>query len=135
MFPYDRYQNAALLAVRIITAIVFAHAGYAKLFLWSIPPMEGSPLWLHYMMLFLSIAEPIAAVAILLGILTRTAGLCLSIIMVGAIAVSEFIFGYTFFTMPQAPGWDSNLMLLGLTLTLAAFGAGAWAVDRFWKKA
>lgn len=135
MFRSDTLQNAALLAVRAIVAVIFAHAGYAKLFLWSAPPMEGSPLWLHYMMLFLSIAEPVAAAAILPGILTRTAGACLSIIMVGAIAVSHFMFGYAFFTMPQAPGWDSNLMLLGLTLTLAAFGAGAWAVDRLWKKA
>lgn len=87
-------------------------------------------------MLFLSIAEPIGAIAVLAGFLTRLAGLCLSIVMAGSIVVSHYMMSVPMFTAPQMPGWDANLMILGGTLVLAAFGAGAWSVDKLiWKKA
>lgn len=129
MHTYTVSQNAALLVLRVILAIIFFHAGIAKWFLWSIEPMEGLPVWLHYMMLFLSIAEPIGAAAVLAGFLTRTAAACLAIIMIGSIPISHFMMGVPFFTAPQLPGWDANLMILGGCLALAAFGAGAWSVD------
>ena len=129
MFSSPKFQDATLLILRIIIAIIFFHAGIAKLFLWSIEPMEGLPVWLHYMMLFLSIAEPIGAAALVAGFLTRTAAACLAIIMVGSIPVSHFLMGVPFFTAPQLPGWDANLMILGGCLALAAFGAGRWSVD------
>ena len=129
MQTYTTAQNAALLVLRIIVAIIFLHAGIAKWFLWSIEPMEGLPVWLHYLMLFLSIAEPIGAVAVLAGLLTRAAAACLAIIMIGSIPVSHFLMGVPFFTAPQLPGWDANLMILGGCLALVAFGAGAWSVD------
>ena len=126
---YSTLQSAALLALRVIVAIIFLHAGIAKLFLWTIPPMEGFPVWLHYMMLFLSIAEPIGAIALLAGFLTRAAAACLAIVMIGSIPVSHFLMAVPLFTAPQLPGWDANLMILGGCLALAAFGAGAWSVD------
>jgi putative oxidoreductase len=129
MHRYSTSQNAALLALRIIVAIIFLHAGIAKWFLWSVDPMDGFPVWLHYLMLFLSIAEPIGAVALLAGFLTRAAAACLAIIMIGSIPVSHFLMSVPFFTAPQLPGWDANLMNLGGCLALAAFGAGAWSVD------
>jgi putative oxidoreductase len=129
MPTYNASQNAALLLLRLVLAIIFAHAGVAKWFLWSIEPMEGMPVWLHYMMLFLSIAEPLGAAALLVGFLTRIAATCLAIIMIGSLPVSHFLLGAPFFTAPQAPGWDSNLVFLGGCLALAAFGGGAWSVD------
>ena len=126
---YSTLQSAALLALRVIVAIIFLHAGIAKFFLWTIPPMEGFPVWLHYMMLFLSIAEPIGAAAVLAGFLTRAAATCLAIVMIGSMPVSEFLMGVPFFTAPQLPGWDANLMIFGGCLALVAFGGGAWSVD------
>lgn len=134
MHTYLTSQNAALLVLRIIIAIIFLHAGIAKWFLWSIEPMEGLPVWLHYMMLFLSIAEPIGAAALVAGFLTRAAAACLAIIMIGSIPISHFLMGVPFFTAPQLPGWDANLMILGGCLALAAFGAGAWSVDALRRK-
>ncbi|MGH7475831.1 MAG: DoxX family protein [Longimicrobiales bacterium] len=129
MHPYSTSQNAALLILRIIVATIFLHAGIAKWFLWSIEPMEGFPVWLHYMMLFLSIAEPIGAAALLAGFLTRAAAACLAIVMIGSMPVAHFLLATPFFTAPQLPGWDANLMILGGCLALAAFGAGAWSAD------
>lgn len=127
-----QYQNGALLLLRLIVAIIFFHAGIAKWFLWSIEPMEGLPVWLHYMTLFLSIAEPMGAAALVAGFLTRAAAACLAIIMIGSIPVSHFLLNVPFFTAPEQPGWEFNLMILGGCLALAAFGAGRWSVDAVW---
>lgn len=129
MKTYTPYQNTALLLLRLIVAIIFFHAGIAKWFLWSIGPMEGMPVWLHYMMRFLSIAEPIGAAALVAGFLTRAAAACLAIIMIGSIPVSHFLMSVPFFTAPELPGWDFNLMILGGCLAVAGFGAGRWSVD------
>jgi putative oxidoreductase len=134
MHTYSASQNAALIVLRIILAIIFLHAGIAKLFLWSIEPMAGFPVWLHYMMLFLSIAEPIGAAAVLAGFLTRVAAACLAIIMIGSIPISHYLMNVPFFTAPQLPGWDANLMILGGCLALAAFGGGAWSADALRRK-
>ena len=129
MHGYSPPQDAVLLILRIIVAIIFLHAGIAKWFLWSIEPMAGSPVWLHHMMLFLSIAEPLGAIALIAGLLTRTAAACLAIIMIGSIPISQLLMNVPFFTAPQIPGWDANLMILGGCLVLAAFGGGAWSLD------
>ena len=129
------FRNTALLILRITLAIIFFHAGVAKFFLWSIEPMEGSPVWLHYTMLFLSVVEPIGAVAVLFGFLTRWAALGFSIIMLGAMPISHFMMQVPFFTAPQLPGWDANLMIFAGSMALAAFGAGKWSVDAFMKRA
>lgn len=130
---YTQYQNTALLLLRVIVAIIFFHAGIAKWFLWSIGPMEGLPIWLHYVSRFLSIAEPIGAAVLVAGFLTRAAATCLAIIMIGSIPVSHFLLGVPFYTAPESPGWEFNLMILGGCLALAAFGAGRWSVDAVWK--
>jgi len=134
MFTSPKFQDAALLVLRVIVAIIFWHAGAAKWFLWSTGPMEGFPAWMYYVMLLLSIVEPLGAAAVLVGFLTRWAGLGLSIIMVGSIFVSQMMMNVVFFTAPQAPGWDYNLMILGGCLILAAFGAGHWSVDALMKR-
>jgi putative oxidoreductase len=129
MRSYTTSQNAALLVLRLIIATIFFHAGFAKWFLWSTGPMEGFPTWLYYVSLLLSIAEPLGAAAVLVGLLTRAAATGLSIVMIGSIPVSHWVMGAPFFTGPQAPGWDANLMILGGCLALVAFGAGAWSLD------
>ncbi len=91
-------------------------------------------MWLHYMTLFLSIAVPIGAAAVVAGFLTRAAAACVAIIMIGSIPVAHFLMGVPFFTAPESPGWGANLMILGGCLALAAFGAGAWSVDALRRK-
>lgn len=129
-----RLQNSVLLFLRIVIAAAFLVAGYAKLPFWSMDPAaSGMPLWLFYLTLFLSIAEPIGAVAILLGFLSRTAAICLGIIMVGAILVSQFMMGMGFMTATGA-GWSYPLTILAGCLVLVAFGVGDWSIDRLWKR-
>jgi len=76
----------------------------------------------------LSIAEPLGAFAVLIGFLTRWAAIGLTIIMIGAIFVTQFVFGIGFVTQ-TGPGWDMPLMVLAGCLILLTFGAGAWSID------
>lgn len=76
----------------------------------------------------LSIAEPLGATAVLIGFLTRLASVGLSIILVGAIFVTQFVYGMGFVT-PTSAGWNMPLAMLGGTLILIAFGAGSWSID------
>jgi uncharacterized membrane protein YphA (DoxX/SURF4 family) len=127
MKTYTKYQNAALLALRIITAAIFYVAAYVKFPFWSNAP-EGMSAFLLFTTRLLSIAEPLGATAILLGFLTRLAACGLTIILIGAIYVTQFVFGIGFVT-PTSPGWNMPLAVLAGCIILIAFGAGRWSID------
>jgi putative oxidoreductase len=124
---YSKSQNAALLILRIVIAAIFFVAGYAKFPFWSGNPYNLGSFDLN-LTRFLSIAEPLGGLAILLGFLTRWAALGLAIIMAGAIYYSKFVYGIGFVT-PTSAGWDYPLCILAGCIILVAFGAGGWSVD------
>jgi len=129
MSTYSNFQNAALLILRLITAAIFYVAAYFKFPFWSGVPegMSVSP-FLLFTTKLLSIAEPLGATALVLGFLTRLASWGLIIILLGAIYVSQFVYGIGFVT-PTSAGWNMTLAVLGGCVILAAFGAGKWSID------
>ena len=80
------------------------------------------------LMKFLSIVEPLGALALIMGFLTRWAASGLAIIMVGAIFIMQFAMHVGFAT-PVGPGWNFPLVVLAGCIVLMAFGAGRWPVD------
>jgi putative oxidoreductase len=124
-YGYTSYQDVVLLAVRLITGAIFLYAGYAKLPFWSATP-PGMSEGMANLTKFLSIVEPLGALAILLGFLTRWAAGGLSIIMVGAIFYLQFVMHIGFAT-PTGPGWNFPLMVLAGCLVLLTFGPGRWS--------
>lgn len=133
MHTYTKFQETALVAVRLIIGAIFIYAGYAKWGMWSAAP-EGMSAGMLNLMKLLSIVEPLGGVAVLGGFLTRLAAAGLSIIMVGAILMMKFTMQMGFVT-PQGSGWNFPLVVLGGCLILMAFGAGSWSVDALRKKA
>ncbi len=127
MQTYTNYQNTALLILRIITAAIFYVAAYVKIPYWTDIHQATSP-FLLFVTRLLSIAEPLGATAVLFGFLTRLAAWGLIIILIGAIFVTQFVYGIGFVT-PTCPGWNMPLSVLGGCLILAAFGAGKWSID------
>jgi putative oxidoreductase len=134
MQPYTRLQEAALLVLRVIVAAIFLYAGYAKVGFWSAPP-EGMSAGMLNLVKFLSIVEPLGAVALVVGFLTRWAAVGLAVIMVGAVFFLRLTMQTGLFTTPQGAGLDYNLLILGGCIALMAFGAGGWSVDAIRKKA
>lgn len=133
MKHYTKFQEVALLALRLVIGAIFISAGYAKFGLWSSAPAGMSATMLNLMKL-MSIVEPLGGVALVAGFLTFWASTGLAIIMVGAIFVMQFTMNVGF-AAPQGPGWDFPLVILVGCLALMAFGAGRWAVDAKLKKA
>ena len=132
MQSYTKFQEVGLLIVRLIVAAVFLYAAYAKLGLWSGAP-EGMSDGMVNLMKFLSIVEPLGALALIIGFLTRLAASGLAIIMVGAIFIMQFVMHMGFAT-PQGPGWSFPLVVFAGCIMLIAFGAGRWSVDSIRKK-
>lgn len=126
MQAYTRFQNLSLLILLIIIATIFYVAAYFKFPFWSTAP-EGISQFMLFTTRLLSIAEPLGATAILLGFLTRWAATGLIIILLGAIYISQFIYGLGFVT-PTSAGWNFALMVLGGCLVLTAFGPGKWSI-------
>jgi len=127
MQTYTNSQNTSLLILRMVTAAIFYVAAYYKFPFWSGAP-EGISSFMLFTTKLLSIAEPLGATALLIGYLTRWAAIGLIIIMMGAIYVSQFMYGIGFVT-PTSAGWNFPLMVLAGCLILAAFGAGNWSID------
>ena len=121
-------QEAALVLLRLVVAAVFLYAGTAKWAMWS-TPIEGMSPFMHNLIRFLAIVEPLGAVALLLGFLTRWAAAGLAIIMVGAVFFSRMTMHTPLFTGPTGAGLDYNFLLLAGCVALLAFGAGRWSVD------
>lgn len=133
--PSPGARDVSLFLIRVITAMIFFYAGYAKFPLWSADAAAtGMEPWLFNLMLFLSIAEPIGAIAMLIGFLTRTAAWCFLIILVGAIYVTQFIMHIGFST-PTSPGWNFPFAMIPACLALIAFGPGGWSVSGMWHRA
>jgi putative oxidoreductase len=103
-------------------------AGLAKWFVWSAAPPEMSTSMINLTKL-LSIVEPLGAVALILGFLTRWAAAGLAIIMAGSLYFVYFMFHAGIFTSEKGTGMDYNLLLLAGNLVLVAFGAGRWSAD------
>jgi len=78
----------------------------------------------------LSIVEPLGALALLIGFLTRWAAAGLAIIMTGSLYFVYFMFHGGIFTSEKGTGMDYNLLLLAGCVVLIAFGAGPWSLDR-----
>jgi len=135
MLKYTTFQHTALFILRLIIAAIFAYGGYGKFFLWSADPASmGMGTAMYNLMLFLSIAEPIGAVAIAVGFLTRITSLCNAIVMAGSIYIMQFQMGIGFVT-PTAPGWEFNLLVLCASIVLMAFGPGKYSVYGMWQSA
>jgi putative oxidoreductase len=72
----------------------------------------------------------LGGIAMLLGLLTRLAAIGLGVIMVGAVAIVHWRFGFNLGN-PEGPGYEYNFVLIGICLVLMLTGGGTLAADRW----
>lgn len=121
--------DVALTILRAATGAVFVAHGAQKLFVYGFGGVTGAFAGMGIPLP--GIAGPLTALveffgglALIFGLLTRLAGLGLSITMLGAIAFVHLKAGFF------APaGVEFPMTLLGSTLTLAVAGAGKFSLD------
>ena len=125
----DTQKEYAIALLRIIVGILFVAHGGQKLFVYGI---EGTTGAFTQMGIFLpGITAPLIAlleffggIALIVGFLTRLAGLGLAFNMLGAIAFVHLKGG---FFMPT--GYEFALTLLVASIGLVIAGSGAFSVD------
>lgn len=128
--PSQRQIDLGLLVLRVALGLVFVVHGGQKLFVIG-PSGSGemlSQMGIPGASLFgpvLSVVEPLAGVAVIIGLLTRLAALAIAADMLGALLMFHSKHG---FFVPM--GIEFPMMLCASALTLIALGAGSFSVDR-----
>ena len=76
--------------------------------------------------------ELIGPFALLLGLGTRVAAAAVGAVMVGAIAVVHWPYGFfmNWFGTQAGEGFEFHLLVLGMVAALVLGGGGRWSVDR-----
>ena len=124
-----QFERWGFLPLRIVVAVVFLMHGGQKVLYFGVSGVAdmltklGFPLAVFFAVVLMTI-EVAGGLAILVGFMTRAAGLILALEMAIAIYVARL--GGGFFT-PY--GFEFEMTLMGACLTFAAVGAGGVSID------
>jgi putative oxidoreductase len=118
------YRDVAHLALRLALGAVFLYHGVQKLGTWSTPP----PVMPAALFKVLAVVEPIAGLALILGLFTQWAALAIGIIAVGAIYTKIAVWHVPFIAA-TGTGWELDLALLGGAIALFIEGGGCMAME------
>ncbi len=127
------YSAWGLVALRIALAATFFAHGKMKMGMWSadakaMADKTGMTVGMVNTMKFLSVAETLGAVGVLVGLLTQLAALGLAIIMAGAIYMKVVKWKLPFANL-EKNGWELDLILLAGALMVYFAGPGMFAID------
>ncbi len=122
-----QFGDWGLLALRLALGAIFLVHGFKKLALWRARPGSQLGPGMLALMRFLSIAEPLGGLAMVLGWFTQLASVGLSLIMIGAIYFKIVMMKKKFST---EGGWEFDLIILAAAIALYFLGAGGLSLDR-----
>lgn len=132
-------HSGALFFQRVVLGIVMLPHGLQKLLGWYSGPgwdqtvygftSMGAPAALAILII---LGESLGSVGLIVGFATRLAAFGIASIMIGAIAMVHWRFGFFMNWMGTAAGegYEYHLLALGLALPLMVKGAGRWSIDR-----
>jgi putative oxidoreductase len=126
--PTPAQINAALLILRIASALAFLYHGSAILFgAFGGPGPKGFSALMHMPALvgyLVGLAQFAGGLAILSGVLIRLGAACIIVVMLGAILLVHLPHGFNV----SKGGMEYALMQLLLALALLITGAGAYSL-------
>lgn len=123
-----QYDDFGLLVLRLVIGTIFLVHGIPKLKKWKVKPSKEVPAGMLSIMRTLSIVEPTAGIAVILGIATPVAAAVLGIVMLGAIWMKVAKW-HVPFSAHDKVGWEFDLLILASCLVLIFQGAGSIALD------
>lgn len=126
--PSAAQTNAALLLIRIASALAFLYHGSAILFgAFGGPGPEAFANFMHAPVIvgyLVGLAQFAGGVALLFGVLTRIGALCIIIVMLGAIFMVHISKGFDI----SNGGYEYALTQLLIALALLITGPGAYSI-------
>ena len=138
LFNTDGSDNAALIA-RVFVGLVILPHGLQKLlgmfggygFSATLEFFSGSmgiPVPIGFLIIM---GESVGAVFLVIGLLSRISAAGLLIIMIGAIFMGHFQYGFfmNWFGNQQGEGFEYHLLVIGLSLIVILNGGGRWSLD------
>ena len=126
--PQPRY-DAALALLRVVVGVIFAAHGAQKLFVYGFAGVTGAFTQMGVPLPgitgpLVALVEFFGGLALIVGLLTRLAGLGLAVVMLGAIFMVHLASG---FFAPQ--GIEFALALFAAAAALAIAGPGRFSAD------
>jgi putative oxidoreductase len=127
--------DVGLLVLRLVLGVIFIGHGAQKLFgSFGGPQISGFAKMLEQlgvkpakpMAILAGLAEFVGGILVMLGFLTPVAALALIVVMIVAIVAVHLKNGF----FNTNGGYEFNLALAGMALTLLIIGAGAYSLDR-----
>lgn len=128
-YSFQQYNDWGLLALRIGISAIFFYHGFGKWKLWKPDSTNQTPASMKTLLRFLSIVEPLGAIAVLFGFLTQFAAFGLTIIMIGATYFKMRTWKVPFSSATHT-GWEMDLILFVSAVSLFFSGAGTLSLDR-----
>ena len=138
LFETDEAWGSLILRVAL-GAVIFPH-GAQKLLGWfggygfsgtmgAFTEKMGIP-WILALLVILS--ESLGALGLIVGLLTRFNAFGIACVMVGAIVLVHWPYGFfmNWFGQQAGEGFEYHLLVLAISVTLMITGAGRWSVDR-----
>ena len=117
--------DAALLALRLMIAAVFASSGWNHV---REPAKRAESIGMSPKFTsFLGVAELAGSLGVAFGVLVQFAAAGLILVMLGAIQKKIFVW-HTGFWGKKGNGWHYDLMLAVMNLVVIATGGGRWVL-------
>jgi putative oxidoreductase len=134
----DRFDGAfGLLILRVVTAGIFAIRGLQKLQSLDLTSQQFAQAGVPNaatMAIVVGACEVAIAVALLLGVLVRLAGIGIAIITIGALVYVSWRTGQVFSAGQPGFSGELELLLAAVGLAFAGLGGGGWGVDRRFRR-
>ena len=118
---FSQYRDHVLLLLRLMVGAIFINHGLMKTGMWSAAP-EGMSDTMVMIMKLLSIAEPLAGVALILGVLTPVASVGIAAVMISAM-IRRLPNGDAF------SKYEFEGILFLLSIAFIVMGPGKYSVD------
>lgn len=120
------YTDWALLAIRVMVAVVFLTSGWNHVTKSaerskSIGTSQG-------LTVFLGLAEMAGALGVLFGVLSQFAALGLILLMLGAIQRKMFVWKTGFWGRHGTDGWHYDLLFVAMCLVILTTGGGRFVL-------
>ena len=128
-----RFSDWGLLVLRLGIAIIFFAHGMMKTSVWSMQPSEQLPASMLTILKMLSIAEPLGAVAMILGFWSQLAAIGMSVLMLGVINM-KITMMHASFIGEQTTGWELDFIVLCSALCILFTGPGKISLEKFFSK-